>query len=140
MKRKMELKTCPFCGELPKVTKNMPVKGLLSISCENRKCGVHPHVVEYNRKSAANKWNNRADGWIPVDDRLPNFDEDVLVYLKNDESETTMAVVKRQKFILKGKVTIGWFVTVNAYGSNALEEKYIVAWQPLSKKYVGGAE
>jgi len=138
MKGKMKLEHCPFCGELPKVTKNMPIKGLVSISCENRNCGVHPHVVEYNRKSAANKWNNRADAWIPVGEGLPVLTKEQV----ND------GFVRKSVLISKKGSTRVFIAHFDIEDNNFYEDinlsssiyADVTAWQPLSKKYVGGAE
>lgn len=72
--------------------------------------------------------------WIPVSERLPNFDKPVLIFLKNDLCEV-MTVAKYRKITLQNKDIIGWFTTVETYGENALAEQYVIAWQPLPKPY-----
>lgn len=125
MKGKMELKPCPFCGESPKITKNMPVKGLLSISCENRKCKVHPHVVKYDKKSAANAWNNRTDGWIPVGERLPEDVNDCIVQTEDGDFQIAYY---REDVSEWDNVTYGFI------------KERVIAWHHVPKPYKDGVE
>ena len=54
-----ELKECPFCGKQPNVQENFPYNRLCTISCENKKCKVHPYRVDFCFKKAAKNWNLR---------------------------------------------------------------------------------
>lgn len=57
--KEVKLKDCPFCGVNPKTTNDFPVKGLTTISCENKECKVHPYKVGRTFDEAAAGWNGR---------------------------------------------------------------------------------
>ena len=40
-------------------------------------------IQVWEKESAIKAWNSRADGWIPVSDRLPEENTEVLCYSKN---------------------------------------------------------
>ena len=70
-----ELKRCPFCGgEAEILASNGLTKGW--ITCSH--CGAEVPIIQ-TKKEAVAAWNRRADGWISVDERLPDGEVDVLV-------------------------------------------------------------
>ena len=82
-----ELRECPFCGgkaEYLHEDEDIDESGM--VACVNPKCGVYfnnTYAFDGNEyvliKDAVSKWNQRADGWISVNERLPEEDVDVLV-------------------------------------------------------------
>jgi Lar family restriction alleviation protein len=69
------LKPCPFCGSDDVIFEGIP--GCVSVVCEICEC---VKVGYDNHEQAIQAWNQRADGWISVDERLPEHNTSVLVY------------------------------------------------------------
>ena len=68
-----ELKPCPFCGGEAELTSG----STSAVACS--KCNVHTSFItniygEDTTQRAIDRWNTRADGWISVDERLPEAD------------------------------------------------------------------
>lgn len=65
----LELKSCPHCNGNGRI---VSVSGFKSdryrAVCEE--CGASTRECE-TEQEAVSAWNRRADGWIPVDERLP---------------------------------------------------------------------
>lgn len=62
-----ELKPCPFCGGTAMIHS---IKYGLDVVCTNeRDCVLNNLYHDYDQ--AATAWNRRDDGWISVEDRLP---------------------------------------------------------------------
>ena len=58
-KKLVELKPCPFCGEVPK---HSIFQGMNYIRCNNDKCLIQPETIDYYRQCDATKaWNTRKE-------------------------------------------------------------------------------
>lgn len=73
----LELKSCPHCNGNGRI---VSVSGFKSdryrVVCEE--CGASTRECE-TKQEAVSAWNMRADGWIPVGERLPESGVHVLV-------------------------------------------------------------
>lgn len=60
----MNIKSCPFCGEKPKVTGNF--RGAYMISCENKDCFIQPFTKANSKEieELVKIWNFRIDNNI----------------------------------------------------------------------------
>lgn len=57
----MELKSCPFCGAIPRMEQNNSTKKFW-IQCDNPKCRIAPCTDMHISKSVVvREWNRRAD-------------------------------------------------------------------------------
>lgn len=74
-----ELKPCPFCGDEARLM-NRYIEGDYAFIISCRGCEAMMWFYD-SEESVINTWNCRADGWISVDDALPENDADVLVCL-----------------------------------------------------------
>ena len=55
----VELKPCPFCGEIPKIYKRVH---FFVVECHNTKCQVMPETrIMDTKEKAAEAWNRRAN-------------------------------------------------------------------------------
>lgn len=69
MSESIELKGCPFCGGKAEFCQT----DIFWVRCENIECYSESGIgVEGEKDQAAELWNNRSDGWISVDERLPS--------------------------------------------------------------------
>ena len=97
-----EIKPCPFCGEVPKITGDPDSEEYIRgysmgfIECRNDSCPMLGNfIMAPTQKEATAVWNNRPieDAlrariaeleaklrWIPVSERLPKFGVSVLFY------------------------------------------------------------
>jgi Lar family restriction alleviation protein len=77
-----ELKPCPFCGNKASKTArfNMGYFGD-GIKCTSCKAETPSYLVE---QKAIDWWNTRADGWISVEDELPQEDFQVIACCDDD--------------------------------------------------------
>lgn len=66
-----ELKPCPFCGGEAGFQYGYFNSDVYVRCNECRACSE----VRVSEKAAIAAWNRRADGWIPVSERLPNVPE-----------------------------------------------------------------
>jgi len=110
---KQELLPCPFCGEEAEVERLGTSRASMVVVCSS--CGAK---VECGATCLSNSiWNTRqlpdqasaGDGWISVEDRLPEIEQDVLIaYSKKNRS----VVGKRRSSVQKGDyfVTVAWNV------------------------------
>lgn len=90
----IELKTCPFCG-----SKAVMQNGICTeaedkeskieyfVNCSNESCIAHEGRDEnfkwfLSKQEAAEAWNKRSNGWVSVDDRLPEESGDYLVFVE----------------------------------------------------------
>lgn len=72
-----QIKPCPFCGCIPEV------KGdVVTHRHKDDICIVDDTQYDFE------KWNKRADGWISVEDRLPEDSSDVLVFDSEEGMKT----------------------------------------------------
>ena len=99
----LDLKPCPFCGGEPYFLKPRHEKGTafdtMMIECKH--CGALPYGVsvydgkkEEDKKAAIAKfWNRRTEGWIHIDDKLPEEGENILIFVNDLKSEPVQADV-----------------------------------------------
>ena len=59
MKQLGEIKTCPFCGKIPK--RIMILTALYGVECKNEDCLVRPFVYAHTQEDADKAWNKRDD-------------------------------------------------------------------------------
>jgi hypothetical protein len=58
MNTQTELKPCPFCGTVPKLT--AIVASRFWVSCKNRRCGINPETrLCETQDEAVSTWNER---------------------------------------------------------------------------------
>ena len=70
-----DLLPCPFCGEMPNASADI----YASVACINDNClmdWVGSVDKTGNVAAAIAAWNTRADRWIPVSERLPEFPDE----------------------------------------------------------------
>ncbi len=121
----MELKRCPFCGREVVMNGCADLKGgpYYYVACE---CGGNTMGAETKEEAAA-KWNRRAEGWIPVEEGLPEEDGECLccddygqmmvgVIFKDQGSNTGVAAVDDDRFMMD-----------------------VMAWMPLPEPWKGEA-
>ena len=89
----LDLKPCPFCGGEPYFLKPRHEKGTafdtMMIECKH--CGALPYGVsvydgkkEEDKKAAIAKLlNRRTEGWIHIDDKLPEEGETILIFVND---------------------------------------------------------
>jgi Lar family restriction alleviation protein len=80
-----KLLPCPFCGSQAFIEEHDPVYQdpfPYRIICMNTDC-LGAHVWEETEEDAIKGWNTRADGWISVEDRLPDDLQLCTVYDKD---------------------------------------------------------
>ncbi len=121
-----ELRPCPFCGgkavlfriepHTHQIAKMPDYEGGVFIECS--KCGVF--IIGESRKETVDKWNSRANGWIPVSERLP------------EEDGKYLCCTKLGSRIMANYYPFGNTHRWRTFGSVA---NAIVAWQPLPKPY-----
>lgn len=119
-----ELKPCPFCGGQASIhEKTEYIYTVYRVACGNTMCGCKPSTPFSQKKvNAISKWNTRADGWISVDERLPEVDEygDINVLVCMDDEFIAMATYDQNN---------GWELWA--------ESGEVTHWQPLPKSPKG---
>ncbi len=85
----MKLLPCPFCGgEIHILEEGMHTDALGMFMLyhgdgQKGKCGLHSSGFGFayykTKQEAADHWNTRADGWVSVEDRLPEYGQLQLV-------------------------------------------------------------
>jgi len=114
-----ELKTCPFCrGEEIQYSEDFGGMCCLGCAAYIGTLGTEDEAIE--------AWNTRADGWIPVSERLPEDDKAYFVTVRVVSDNTTYRClanydVRVSAWLQDGKVVV--------YG--------VVAWRPLPEPYEG---
>lgn len=117
---KIKLKPCPFCGGEAfcyvsgRIEPEMP--DMFWVRCKN--CDVVTKSYT-TREKAIKKWNTRALGWIPVEERRP--EEEYCTVLCVTDKNYYYVVVYNEKY---GFRTGG----INVEGA-------IIAWRPLPDPY-----
>ena len=92
-----ELKKCPFCGgEAKHWLGSDNEKGVYCFDC---KAGIEVYGTLEELYSA---WNTRVDGWISVEDRLPEEGEMVLMFSKFKNYHMGWYDKKQCKFYSEG--------------------------------------
>lgn len=61
-----ELKPCPFCGGKAKGLDGDPGSGY-DVSCSTHDCPASHDTAHETPEAAIAAWNDRAEGWIPVE-------------------------------------------------------------------------
>ncbi len=122
-----ELKLCPFCGGKAKQYLSV----LSWVECE--KCGAKTPQYQFDNQSI-DAWNNRASGWIPATERLPEkgrinpitkcYQKYICSLYFADVNEYDVRCIAYDK---KGR----WW-----YGGMDFTD-CVVAWQPLPEGYEG---
>jgi Lar family restriction alleviation protein len=114
-----ELKNCPFCGgeadieEIPRSPfANEPYAW--GVGCKACNIGWYEEAKE----EAIAAWNRRPDRWIPVLERLPEYGDTVLTYIKHNYNDTDGWRAYRVYEYTDHWVTMG----------NLCE---VIAWMPL---------
>ena len=79
-----KLKPCPFCGGKAEIS---PYNGSKTIVCMNCLCMSAAYKGDNAKEEAVVTWNNRPDNWISVEERLPENNQEVLVFV-NDGADT----------------------------------------------------
>lgn len=74
-----ELKPCPFCGGKPELIRMGTNRVSMVIGCEDCGATVESGETVISKRSA---WNIRADGWISVDDKLPEIGQQCLIEIQ----------------------------------------------------------
>lgn len=109
-----ELKPCPFCGGEAEIvggpenwtpTFYDPDSGgdPIAVVCKTCACGLH---FFDGYAEAASAWNNRPDGWISIDDRLPENNTEVLISIDygNGKQSVLMGYMRSQDVSWRGVV------------------------------------
>lgn len=103
------LENCPFCNAAPRMIIRKGKDGwrdLYSVLCDYFNCGCGAESGWYHtEEEAAEAWNSRThECWIPVTDRLPEINKEVLVFgVGNADGfwgDTVIAISKRYLFKL----------------------------------------
>ena len=112
-----DLKLCPFCGDTYAVIYTTLEDGYCAECLE-----CHAKTDWFSTKAEAiAAWNRRADGWIPVTERLPEENRLVQVY----NGSVTCGIL-REPQIIGG----GWMIAFDYSG--VLEFQFPVThWMPL---------
>ena len=79
------LRKCPFCGGKARYVYSMPLNYVECTKCKALGATiVDAYEQRDGKKEAVEVWNRRADdGWIRVEDRLPDDDDSYLVWNGN---------------------------------------------------------
>lgn len=129
-----DLKKCPFCGGEARYTYEMPYNYIVCMKCYAASPMINNAYKQRDGKEEAIKaWNRRADdGWIRVEDRLPNVDktqsqyEQVTVIVATEQSVFPLIY---ERTIVRKKVVYRWlWPWETIYNFND-----ITHWRPLPK-------
>ena len=96
-----ELKPCPFCGsaEVNRTTDPTPDDdGWYTLVCPDCIC-VSP--LANSLESCIEAWNARADGWVSVDDELPELNAHCIIYSTRKGFKPTNISVTDHSIFLK---------------------------------------
>jgi|GEM_PF-2745939 len=123
----MKIKKCPFCGG-----KDFSKYGKFVADKKKRDVHVHCHgcgacgPVEGTEQDAVEAWNKRADGWVHVDDALP---EEGKAYLCQIEIQGDLG--------LERWMEVAYFVEDEKefHRHDFKDNVGIIAWRPLPEAY-----
>lgn len=128
----IKLKNCPFCGG--KAGLYHTYDGLSCVQCDE--CGIST-LRKMDARLAIQMWNRRNSEieWIPVSEKLPRPEDDILVTVRNKETGTST--------VWSGvKYNNGWAISsccdyIDLYdaGSSDLE---VIAWAHIPAPYKEG--
>ena len=118
-----ELKSCPFCGRDAHVKTYQVCEDGEESSAGCYECQIFTPGMEGpygNSEAAIQAWNSRVDNWISVEDRLPEIDVRVDVWLKRN--------AEAQRGIWKGD-----YWRIDDHHSEKYNITDVTHWQPLPK-------
>jgi Lar family restriction alleviation protein len=121
-----DLKPCPFCGGEKVEIKGAYVRHAFIECC---KCGI-AMVAGESKAEAIAAWNRRADGWIPVTERLP--EEDNEEYLTCYATKDGIGVPTIRTYI-QGR----WYADCEYVGRS---KGLVTHWMPLPQPPAKGEE
>lgn len=78
-----KLLPCPFCGSEAVIHDSIDADAKISYHayCTNENCIAHTDAICFDSKeSAAEAWNKRSNGWISVEDKLPEEETPELLF------------------------------------------------------------
>lgn len=115
---KPKLNPCPFCGGKAVMydAGELYTEGRFSAYCPE--CLIYFSLA--SEKEAAEAWNRRASGWIPVSERCPIVEGKFIVYTAGID-------------VTNARTEIGYFD-----GKNWDSERIVIAWMPLPEPYEVG--
>ncbi len=123
-----ELMTCPHCNGSGRI---VSVSGFKSaryrVVCET--CGASTCDRD-TEQEAVSAWNQRADGWISVKERLPNVDETDGLYeecLVIATDGFASRILYYERATIRGKTVYRW----KRHWDRIYDGAPIIAWQPL---------
>lgn len=134
-----ELKPCPFCGEYlvrtqgiytNKYGKEYEEDYYSHAIMKNPEYCLAEEIRVGNNLKDITAWNTRTDGWVSVEERLPDKGVLVLLYLQNaSETKITTGKIFNDPTFEKG---IGEFcIGFDSVFPEFLQSEYVTHWQPL---------
>ena len=98
-----DLKKCPFCGGEARYTYEMPYNYIVCMKCYAASPMINNAYKQRDGKEEAIKaWNRRADdGWIRVEDRLPDKPMRCFVYTKRGGRNGVWNLVLESRVLFK---------------------------------------
>ena len=138
----MELKPCPFCGGEARIMleeEDRPDDSFHNVYCTI--CGAQFWVK--SKTEAVAKWNRRADGWIAVEERLPEVGKCVLIrqtyhaFLGEHGEYEGVTVGYLHQPTDRRRKPYFYFAAVSDYGDMVRAQsicpgsEYVTHWMPL---------
>lgn len=120
MNEEAELLPCPFCGGGAEA-EWVDFGDRVQIGCNNPDCKARTGPF-LSRAYAQTAWNRRADGWIPVGERLP--DKSVLVQVWRETGIYTISPV-----LIAYRFRDDWVTSDGLYDLDSIYR--ITHWRPM---------